>query len=176
MDLMDLIGKAGGAKSLGNLAGSLGLDSSKTGALVGALAPALMRGMQKQTESSSGLSALTSALGSGKHQQYLDNPDLISAATSVADGNNILGHLFGSKDVSRNVAAQAAESTGIDISLIKKALPMLAGLAMGAVSKNSDAGGTSGSPLAGLLGSLVGGGGGDGFGLDDVMGLAKKFF
>lgn len=177
MDLMDLIGKAGGAKSLGSLAGSLGLDSSKTGALVSALAPALMRGMQKQTESASGLSALNGVLGSGKHQQYLDNPDLMSSTSSVSDGNNILGHLFGSKDVSRNVAAQAAQSTGIDVSLIKKALPMLAGLAMGAVSKNSDAGGTAGSPLVSMLGGLIGGGGGgDGFGLDDVMGLAKKLF
>lgn len=177
MDLMDLIGKAGGVKSLNNVGSTLGLDASSTGALVGALAPALMRGMQKQTESSDGLAGLTKALGSGKHQQYLDNPDSISAASSIEDGNNILGHLFGSKDVSRNVAAQAAASTGIDVGLIKKALPMLAGLAMGAVSKNSDAGDTSGSGLGGLLGGLIGNNGGDeGLGLDDILGLAKKLF
>jgi hypothetical protein len=177
MDLMDLIGQAGGAKSLSSLSGALGLDASKTSSLVGALGPALMRSMQKQTESADSLAGLTSALGGGKHQQYLDNPDLVSAASSVADGNNILGHLFGSKDVSRNVAAQASQSTGIDVGVIKKALPMLAGLAMGAVSKKSDAGGTTGSPLGGLLGGLVGGSGGDdGLGLDDVLGLAKKFF
>jgi hypothetical protein len=177
MDLMDLISKAGGAKSLSTVGDNLGLDASSTGALVGALAPALMRGMQKQTESPDSLAGLTGALGSGKHQQYLDNPELISAASSIEDGNNILGHLFGSKDVSRNVAAQAAESTGIDAGLIKKALPMLAGLAMGAISKNSDAGDTSGSPLGGLLGGLIGNNGGDdGLGLDDVLGFAKKLF
>lgn len=177
MDLMDLIGQAGGGKSLDKLAGTLGLDASDTGSLVGALAPALMRGMQKQTESSDALSGLTNALGSGKHQQYLDQPDRISDASSIADGNNILGHLFGSKDVSRNVAAKAADSTGIDVGLIKKALPMLAGLAMGAVSKKHDAGDTSGSMLGGLLGGLVGGkDDDDGLGLDDVMGFAKKLF
>ena len=31
----------------------------------------------------------------------------------MADGNGILGHLFGSKDLSRAVAAQAAQATGI---------------------------------------------------------------
>ncbi len=177
MDLMDLISKAGGAKSLSNVADTLGLDASSTGSLVAALAPALMRGVQKQTESSGGLAGLTKALDSGKHQQYLDNPDVIAASSSVADGNNILGHLFGSKDVSRNVAAKAAESTGIDVGLIKKALPMLAGLAMGAISKNKTAGDTSGSSLGGLLGGLLGGnsGGGD-LGLDDVLGFAKKLF
>lgn len=177
MNLMDLIGQAGGEKSLGNLGATLGLDDSSTGALIGALAPALMRGMQKQTESAGSLEGLTNALASGKHQQYLDEPDLVSAASSIADGNGILGHLFGSKDVSRNVAAQAAGSTGIDVDLVKKALPMLAGLAMGAVSKSRDAGDTSGSLLGGLLGGLVGNDGGDdGLDLDDVLGLAKKFF
>ncbi len=174
MDLMDLLKKAGGETSLGNLASGLGLDSSKTKDLVGALAPALMRSVQKQTQDSGGLSALKSALGSGSHQRYLDNPELMTSDESRGDGNNILGHLFGSKDVSRNVAAKAAESTGIDISLIKKALPMLAGLTMGALSKTSDAGKSLDSSLPGLLGGLLGGD--DGLGLDDVLGLAKKFF
>jgi hypothetical protein len=97
----------------------------------------------------------------------------MSAADSVTDGNKILGHLFGSKDVSRNVAAQAAESTGISASLIKKALPLLAGLAMGAMSKTSNKGQSLEASLPGLLGGL---GGDDGFGLDDVLGLAKKLF
>lgn len=157
---------------MGTLAKGLGLDSSKISVLVGALAPALMRGLQKQTESKDGLSALTNALQSGSHQQYLDNPDLVSGAATRADGNKILGHLFGSKDVSRNVAARAAEPTGIDVGLIKKALPLLASLTMGALSRNSNAGRSLNSSLPELLGGLVQ----DDFSLDDVLSLAKKFF
>ena len=94
----------------------------------------------------------------------------MTADETRADGNNILGHIFGSKDVSRNVAAQAASSTGIGASLIKKALPLLASLAMGAMSKGSN----SGKSLNNLdLGTQ---GDDDGFGLDDVLDLAKKFF
>jgi hypothetical protein len=174
MDLMDLLQKAGGEKSLGSMASGLGLDASKTGALVGALAPALMRGVQKQAQAEGGLKALKKALGSGGHQRYLDDPKLMASDATRDDGNKILGHLFGSKDVSRNVAAQAAASTGIDVDLVKKALPMLAGLAMGALSKKSDAGKSLDSKLPGLLGGLVGGH--DGIGLDDVLGLARKFF
>jgi len=173
MNLMDLLQQAGGEQSLKNLGGSLGLDSSATSALVGALAPALMKGMQNQTASDDTLSALQGALSGGNHQRYIDEPDSLSGSDARTDGNNILGHLFGSKDVSRNVAAQAAQETGIDTNLIKKALPLLAGLAMGAVSKNS--GSASGDSLSGLLGGLLGGSGG-GIDLDDVMGLAKKFF
>lgn len=174
MDLMDLLQKAGGAGSLGSLASGLGLDNSKTNDLVAALAPALMRGVQKQTQGDGGLSALKTALGSGSHQRYLDDPTLMTDTATRDDGNNILGHLFGSKDVSRNVAAQAAQSTGIDVNLIKKALPLLAGLAMGAISKSSDAGKSLDSSLPGLLGSLAGGD--DGIGLDDVLGMARRFF
>lgn len=175
MNLLDLLDSTGGSQSLKSLAGTLGLDDSKTGNLVGALAPALMGALQKQTQSADGLSSFKNALQKGQHQEYLKNPDLMSSAETVQDGNNILGHLFGSKDVSRNVAAQAAESTGIDSSLIKKALPLIASLAMGALSKDTNSGTKPDSSIGDMLGGLMGGGKG-GIDLDDVLGLAKKFF
>ena len=93
----------------------------------------------------------------------------MSSDATRSDGNKILGHLLGSKDVSRNVAAHAAESAGIDASTIKKALPMLASLVMGAMSKKD----VASNP--GVLGNLIDKDG-DGVGLDDVLGLARKFF
>lgn len=174
MNFLDLLNQAGGQQSLGALGKGLGLDSAKTGDLISSLAPALMRSIGKQADDKNGLSALQGALESGNHQRYLDQPELMSEETATEDGNNILGHLFGSKDVSRNVAAQAAEATGIDVSLIKKALPLIAGLAMGAVSKKSDSGQALGGSDSGILGSLLGGS--DGVDLDDLMGFAKKLF
>ena len=173
MNLLDLLNSTGGQKSLGSLASSLGLDASTTNNLVGALAPALMGSLQKQTSSQDGLDGFKKALQNGKHQEYLNNPNSMSSPQTVQDGNNILGHILGSKDVSRNVAAQAAESTGIDSSLIKKALPLLASLAMGAMSKSSNAGQSLDSSTSDMLGGLMGG---DGIDLDDVLNLAKKFF
>lgn len=174
MDLVELLSAAGGQKSLGKLAGDLGIGTDDVGKLVASLAPALGRGLQRETAADGGLSALQGALSGGGHQRYLDDPDLMSDPASRDDGNNILGHIFGSKDVSRNVAAQAASTTGIGADLIKKALPLIAGLAMGALSRESNSGQNMDT---GILGSLLGGGDGDGdFGLDDVLDLAKKFF
>ena len=173
MNLLDLLDSVGGQKSLGSLASSLGLDASTTNNLVGALAPALMGGLQKQTSSQDGLDGFKKALQNGRHQEYLSNPDSMSSSKTVQDGNNILGHILGSKDVSRNVAAQAAESTGIDFSLIKKALPFIASLAMGAMSKSSNAGQSLDNSTSDMLGGLMGG---DGIDMDDVLNLAKKFF
>lgn len=164
MDLMDLLKSAGAGSSLGEVAGSVGLDSSQAESLVGALAPALMRSLQKQAQTSDGEQALQRALASGNHQRYVDEPELMQSSATREDGNKILGHLFGSKDVSRNVAAQAAAETGIDAGVIKKALPLVAGLAMGALGKRRE------SSLTDLLG------GGDGFGVDDLLGMAKRLF
>jgi len=173
MNLLDLLKSAGGNQSLGSLAGNLGLDASKTNDLVGALAPALMGALQQQTKSTDGLSSFKNALRKGNHQEYLSNPDLMSSQDTLTDGNNILGHLLGSKDTSRNVAAQAAESTGIDVSMIKKALPLIASLAMGALSKSSDSGNSLNESASDMFGGLMGG---DGIGVDDVLDFAKKLF
>ena len=180
MDLMDLLVKAGGKNSVGQLADAVGLGEAEASSMDGALAPALMRGLQKQTESPSGVAGLQKALTSGHHRQYIEQPELMQSAATRDDGNRILGHLFGGKDVSRNVAAEAAQQTGVDAGIIKKALPLLAGLAMGALSKETDHGATVGDSSGGLLGSVLGGllGGNNNQkgGLDDVLNLAKKLF
>src|SRR5690606_12490528 len=108
---------------------------------------------------------LERALKSERHQRYLDDPDRLTDEDAREDGNNILGHLFGSKDVSRGVAARAAEDTGFDASLIRKALPLVAGLAMGALGRQAKSGGNGGG--LGALGGLLGGSDGN-FDLDDV--------
>ncbi|MGI9238993.1 MAG: DUF937 domain-containing protein [Woeseiaceae bacterium] len=180
MDLMDLLKATGGGDSLGQLAKTVGLGSGDTSNLVKALAPALMRGMQKNTADDSGLSGLRRALETGGHDRYIEKPELLAEAATRTDGNNILGHIFGSKDVSRNVAAAAAEETGVDAGLIKKMLPLLATLAMGAMNKKTSAGKDLGSSLSkgglGPLGDLLNMGGKSSGGLDDILGMARKFF
>lgn len=180
MNLMDLLGATGGRDSVGQLASTVGLGSGDASKVVEALAPALMRGLQKNTGSDDGLAGLRRALETGHHDRYIDDPSLMGAAETRNDGNKILGHIFGSKDVSRNVAAAAAKETGVDADLIKKALPLLATLAMGAMAKKSSAGrdlGTSAqSGGLGPLGDLIGGLGGSKSGLDDILGMARKFF
>lgn len=177
---MDLLKEAGGDAGVGAISKSVGLSSGDAGNLLKALAPALTRGLQRQNQSADDMSGFARALEKGSHQQYLDNPELLGNDETRADGNKILGHLFGSKDGSRNVAAHAAEQTGISAGLIKKALPLLASLVMGAVSKKSDSGRkiaeSSGGGLGGLAGILLGGGDDDGLGMDDVINLARKFF
>ena len=45
--------------------------------------------------------------------------------TDVNRGNEVLGEIFGSKDVSRTVAQNAASRSGLSASLLQKMLAML---------------------------------------------------
>ena len=120
--------------------------------------------------------------------------------TNVSRGNDVLGRIFGSKDVSRAVAQNAASRSGLDADVLKKMLPILAMTVAGFMAKGgagaaqpqqSPAGGGLGGLVGGLLGSLTGGGGatrggapaglasmldldGDGNPLDDILEMAGK--
>lgn len=117
------------------LARQLGVGEDQARAAAGQLIPALTRGLKNNASSDAGLSSLVNALQEGNHHNYLDNPASLGQANTVKDGNSILGHIFGSKDVSRNIANYSANQAGLSSTLMKKALPILASLVMSALSK-----------------------------------------
>ncbi len=177
MDLLQLLQASGQQdKIIGALAGQFGLDQSQTGAVMGQVMGALKGGMQKQA-SQNGVKPLINAVMKGNHGQYMDEPtQLLSAET---EGNAILGHLLGSKDVSRALAGKVEQDTGVSSSIVKKMLPILAMAAMGAISKNlkpanagtQSSGNMSGAAgLLGTLGALAGNRGGQAGGMAGMIG------
>jgi hypothetical protein len=134
-------------------------------------------GLQRNMASESGRSGLLSALDRGNHDAYLENPDTLAQPTTTADGNAILGHILGSKDVSRQVAADASKQTGIDTDTLKKMLPLVAALAMGGLSRQAKTGGgaAKAAGLAALIRPLLGGGKG-GTSASDVAGMLGGLF
>ena len=171
MNLMDLLlnSKSGGA--IDQLARQVGLNQDQVRAVIGQIAPALGQGLARNTRASGGLDGLLAALQNGNHSRYVDRPDTLGSADTIADGNGILGHILGSKDVSRSLAGQAAASTGVSADLIKQMLPLIASLAMGSLAKQNGAGGGS---VTDVLGAFLDRDG-DGSALDDLMGMAGKF-
>ena len=82
--------------------------------------------------------------------------------------------------MSRQVAQQASQRTGIGVDILKKMLPMVATLAMGALSRQtagarSTQGNAPSDALSGILGSFLDANR-DGSIADDVLGMAAKFF
>jgi hypothetical protein len=162
MNILEAIVNAQDGAAVRQLGSQLGLGPDQTTAALSALVPALAAGMQRNIKTEGGLDSLISALSSGRHGQYIENPTSLGDQSAVTNGNGILGHLLGSKDVSREVASRAAGQTGVSADVLKRMLPLAATLMMGALSKQSNSAtslgaglGSSGGGFASLLTPLL---------------------
>jgi hypothetical protein len=129
-----------------------GLSPEQASSALSALVPQLAAGLQRNAAQPGGLESLIGALTGGGHTQYVDDTAALGRTETVSEGNSILGHILGSKDASRAVAAQAASQTGLDVNALKKLLPLAATLVMGSLSKQSAQAGNGG-----LLANATGG-------------------
>jgi len=159
MQLTDILSQMGGLQAI---ARELGVSESQAATGAEALLPAILGGFKKQTQSQpSGLDGLGGLLGQLGGGGLLDQV-LAPQPTDLNPGNEVLGQIFGSRDVSRAVAQNASVRTGLDTTLLKKMLPMLAMVVAGMMAKQQ--GGAAEQPSQGggglgdLLGSLLGGG------------------
>jgi hypothetical protein len=150
MNLNELL-PSGGIEAL---ASQLGVPPEQAQRGAEALLPSVLSGMGDNTAS---LDSHVEALGGPGLAQNVVGPE----PTQIDRGNQLLGGIFGSKDVSRQVASHAAEGSGLDPALLKRMLPILAMLVAGHLSGRS-AGQQGG--LGGILGSVLGGLGGVGAG------------
>ncbi|WP_291985171.1 DUF937 domain-containing protein [Candidatus Accumulibacter sp. ACC007] len=194
MQITDILAQMGGLQSM---ARELGVTETQAASGAAALAPAILGGFKKQAQAQPagllGLGGLLGQLGGGGLLEQVLAPQ----PTNVGQGNDILGQIFGSKDVSRSVAQNAASQSGLEPSVLKKMLPMLAMLVTGYMAKQGGAAaapatpaGDPGSLLGGLLGGQSAGGSapassltglasmldldGDGNPLDDLMQMVGK--
>lgn len=178
MDLLQSVLNAQNGEAVSALGRNFGLNQDQTVAAMQQLVPALAAGLSRNSAQPAGVDGLMAALAGGAHERYLDNPSTLSDAASVQDGNGILGHILGSKEVSREVAARASERTGIGSDVLKQMLPLVATLAMGALSKQaSTTRGPASAPQSGVLDMLTPllDSNRDGSITDDVMGMFGKF-
>jgi hypothetical protein len=176
MNMMEMILQAAGGQAPQQVGQQLGLDQQQSQSAIAALLPAISTALKQNTNNPQGLAGLLGALQNGSHDQYLDNPAQLNQPTAVNEGNAILGHLFGSKDVSRAVAGRASEKTGIGADVLKKMLPMVAMMAMGSLGKQTRGAGmlNQGGSLQGILGQMamqqLAGGGASQGGLGGLLG------
>ncbi|WP_396625567.1 DUF937 domain-containing protein [Luteitalea sp.] len=183
--LEQLLGGQNGA-AIDQIGRQLGLDPSQTQSAVNALLPMVAAGFQRNASASpQGLDGLLGMLTGGSAAKYVDDPSHLAGAAD--DGNSILGQIFGSKDVSREVAARAAAQTGLGPEVLKALLPMVATLVMGAMAKGAFSGGAAAAPGQPQVASAGAGGGlldmlspmldsnKDGNVMDDLMGMASKY-
>ena len=184
MNLLEMILNADNSGSVREVAQRFEMSEDEARNAIGQIVPALSRGISRNVSQQGGLESLLNALSQGNHQRYLDRPEELARPETITEGNSILGHILGSKDVSRNVAGHAAVNTGIDAGILKQMLPMVAAMVMGMLGRQASGagsldalpgGGGTPSGLPGLLGTFLDADR-DGSIMDDLLELGKKFF
>lgn len=151
--------------AIDSIARELGVDPQMAQMGASVLLPAIVAGMGRSSAGQGGLGDLIGAVVGAGGGNLLDMVTG-SQPTPVERGNDILGQIFGNKDTSRSVAAEAAGASGLSSDLLKRMLPMLAMAAAGYLAQR----GRSAAPaapaapappaqpdLGGLLGAIIGG-------------------
>jgi hypothetical protein len=152
--LFDMMANAENGNGIGALARQFGLSQEQTQAALQALLPAFSQGLKHNVADPYGLGAFMTAMAGGQHKAFFDNAAAAASPAGVNEGNAILGQLFGSKDLSRAVAGQAAQATGIGQNILAQMLPVIASMLMGGMAKQ--AGGQSGTPQQPGSGNIFG--------------------
>ena len=182
MSLLKMLLEAQGGQGLGQLARQIGMDESQAGGLAGMLGPAISQAAKRRAQTG-GIEQVLGQLRGERQAAYLDEPVRAVEPEGQAQGAQFLEQLFGDRGAGDQLAAEAANRTGIDLQMVMKFLPALAAMMQGAMQKNmpdsaienmlhsggtqSGAGGAGGG-LMDVVGGLLGGnrGGSQGGGLD----------
>ena len=160
LSLYDMMMQAQNGNAVEAMARQFGLAQEQAAKAVAALMPAFSEGFKRNAANPYDLAAFMKALTTGDHAKYFEDISKAFTPQGMAEGNGILGHLFGNKDVSRAIAAQAAQMTGVGQEIYKQMLPVMASALMGGIFKQSlapffpgagAAGGAQANPFADMM-------------------------
>lgn len=149
MNLFEMMQQAQNGQAMENLARQYGLSQMQTQAAIEALLPAFSMGLQRQTQDPYAFGSLAQMMTASPFGRIFDaNGDGIPDNARSA-GTDVLSQLFGSKEVSNAVAAQAAATSGVGQAVLKQMLPVIAAMVMGGLTKSAQSNG-----LGGILGQF----------------------
>jgi len=137
LPLFEMLANAQNGNGMEALSRQFGLSQQQTQSAIEALMPAFSQGLKRNASDPYGVGSFLQAMASGQHAKYFEDASRAFSPQGVDEGNGILGHLFGSKELSRAVAGQAAQATGIGQDVLKQMLPVIASMIMGGLFKQS---------------------------------------
>lgn len=137
MNLFDTLMQAQNGNAMKMMADQFELSQQQTQSALEALMPAFSSGLKRNASDPMGVANFMQALSTGQHAKYFEDMTRAFQPQGIEEGNGILGHLFGSKEVSRAIAAQAEQATGVGQEIFKQMLPVMASTLMGGLFKQS---------------------------------------
>lgn len=150
MNLFDIMQSAQNGRAVPNLAQQYGLNMQQMQAALDALLPAFSMGLQRQTQDPFAFGALAQMMTASPYARFFETAGGGIPSGAQSAGNDVLSQIFGSREVSQAIAAQAAATSGVSVAIMKQMLPVIAAMLMGGLSKSS-----SNEGLGGILGQFA---------------------
>jgi hypothetical protein len=135
--LFDMMMQAQNGNAIDVMAKQFGLAQEQMAKATAALMPAFSTAFKRNATNPYDFGAFLTAMSSGNYAPYFEDMSKAFTPQGMADGNGILDQLFGSKEMSRAIAAQAAQMTGIGQEIYKQMLPVMASAIMGGLFKQA---------------------------------------
>lgn len=175
MNMLDLLRSAQGGNGIENLARQFGLGRDQTESVLKSVLPAVSTGFKQRSRDQDGLAGILRGIQGTDYEDIFDDGSALQRGDVTTRGNDILGQIFGSKEVSRSVAQKTQQSSGVGADLVKKMLPVITSMIMGGMQKKASREPSVNGAVGDLLNGLLGGnssprpasGGG---GLDQILG------
>jgi len=153
MNLYEMMQSAQNGQAMQNIARQYGLSQQQTQAAMDALLPAFSMGLQRQTQDPYAFGNLAQMMTATPFAKMFEAPGNAIPANAQTMGNDVLSQLFGSKEVSNAVAAQAAATSGVGQAILKQMLPVIASMVMGGLFKSASSQGMGG--MFGQIGEMM---------------------
>ena len=174
MDILKLLlGNSGGM--IDAMSQKSGLGANDVEAVISKIAPIFMQKANENFKSDADSSNFLEMIRRSNLDEMADAPQNIS----VADGNELLGVLTGSKENSRALASDVGSQLGISADSIKTLLPMIAPMIAGMLNNQLKASNLQGSADSGSMMSMLTqflDQNKDGSIVDDIFRIAGDFF
>ena len=155
--MFDLFRQAQGGAAFDNLARAYGMSPEQMRAAAAALTPAFMQGFQRQAQGDDGARRFAELFQTDAYARAFEAQAAALDPSARGAGEDALGAIFGSKEVSRAVAAQAAAASGVQAQIIRQVLPVLASILMGGFMKAAQGAGPAGASFGDAFGRMFGG-------------------
>ena len=137
LKIENVLQSAQGGSAFANLASSFGINPSQTSIAVSTMLEELSRRVERNTLSRGGVADMVALLDRPAAGRALSDPQRLAAPVTIAAGDHVLDVLIGNKDTSRAIAQRAARASGLDETVLKKLLPVVASMMIGGLQKET---------------------------------------
>lgn len=132
-NIFELMSTAQGGAGMDAVARRFGLSQDQAQRTMAALMPAFALGLQRNAADPRGFANLVSMMTPGQTALW----DAFSPQAKT-QGEQVLGHLFGPPELTRQIAEQAAHWSGVSAQVVQQMMPIFAAALVGSLAKFSE--------------------------------------